>query len=42
MVLSGYADLTRYRDLPVDSVQLKPFKLSEFLDKVQQLIGSRR
>ena len=42
MVLSGYADLTRYRDLPVDSVQLKPFKLSEFLEKVQQLIESRR
>ena len=41
MVLSGYADLARYRDLPVDSVQLKPFKLTEFLDKVQELIGSR-
>jgi DNA-binding response OmpR family regulator len=42
MVLSGYADLTRYRDLPVDSVQLKPFKLSEFLEKVSQLIGPSR
>jgi DNA-binding response OmpR family regulator len=42
MVLSGYADLTRYRDLPVDSVQVKPFKLSEFLEKVERLIGSRR
>ena len=42
MVLSGYADLARYRDLPVDGVQLKPFDLSEFLDKVEQLIGSRR
>src|SRR5262249_18441958 len=42
MVLSGYADLTRYRDLPVDSVQLKPFKMSEFLEKVQDLIGPRR
>jgi DNA-binding response OmpR family regulator len=41
MVLSGYADLTRYRDLPVDDIQLKPFKLSEFLEKVQKLIGSR-
>jgi len=41
MVLSGYADLTRYRDLPVNDVQLKPFKLSEFLEKVSQLIGSR-
>jgi CheY-like chemotaxis protein len=42
MVLSGYADLTRYRDLPVDSVQLKPFQLSEFLDKVAELIGPGR
>jgi CheY-like chemotaxis protein len=42
MVLSGYADLTRYRDLPVDSVQLKPFKLSDFLEKVQQLIEPHR
>jgi CheY-like chemotaxis protein len=39
MLLSGYADLTRYRDLPVNDVQLKPFKLSQFLEKVQQLIG---
>ena len=42
MLLSGYADLTRYRDLPVDSVQLKPFKLAEFLEKVEQLIGPGR
>jgi DNA-binding response OmpR family regulator len=42
MVLSGYADLARYRDLPVDGVQLKPFDLSEFLDKVEQLVGSRQ
>ena len=42
MVLSGYADLARYRDLPVDSIQLKPFNLSEFLEKVQQLIESHR
>ncbi|HXJ79852.1 MAG TPA: response regulator [Candidatus Methylomirabilis sp.] len=41
MLLSGYADLTRYRDLPVNGVQLKPFKLSEFLEKVQQLLGPR-
>ena len=42
MVLSGYADLARYRDLPVDSVQLKPFKLSEFLEKIEELIGPGR
>jgi DNA-binding response OmpR family regulator len=41
MVLSGYADLTRYRDLPVDSVQTKPFKLSDFLEKVEQLMVPR-
>ena len=41
LVLSGYADLTRYRDLPVDGVQLKPFEMSEFLEKVAQLIGPR-
>ena len=42
MVLSGYADLTRYRNLPVDGVQLKPFEMSEFLEKVAQLVGLRR
>lgn len=41
LVLSGYADLTRYRDLPVDGVQLKPFQMTEFLGKVDQLITSR-
>ena len=39
LVLSGYADLTRYRDLPVDGVQLKPFRVADFLTKVEQLIG---
>lgn len=42
LVLSGYADLTRYRDLPVNDVQLKPFKLAELLHKVDQLIGRHR
>ncbi len=42
LILSGYADLTRYRDLPVNGVQLKPFKLAELLGKVEQLIGPRR
>ena len=41
LVLSGYADLTRYRDLPVDGVQLKPFQMTELLGKVEQLTGSR-
>jgi len=39
LVLSGYADLARYRDLPVDGVQLKPFRVADFLTKVEQLIG---
>jgi len=42
LVLSGYADLTRYRDLPVNDVQLKPFKLAELLHKVDHLIGRSR
>ena len=41
LVLSGYADLTRYRDLPVEGVQLKPFQMTELLDKVGQLAGAR-
>ncbi len=40
LVLSGYADLARYRDLPVDAVQLKPFRPSELLETVEQLLGS--
>jgi len=39
LVVSGYADLARYRDLPVDGVQLKPFRVADFLEKVEQLIG---
>lgn len=39
LVLSGYADLARYRDLPVDAVQLKPFRPTELLEKVAQLVG---
>lgn len=42
LVLSGYADLARYRDLPVNDVQLKPFKLTELLHKVDHLSGRRR
>ncbi len=42
LVLSGYADLARYRDLPVNDVQLKPFKLAELLHKVDHLSGRRR
>jgi len=41
LVLSGYADLARYKDLPVNDVQLKPFKLGDLLHKVKELIGSR-
>jgi CheY-like chemotaxis protein len=39
LVLSGYADLARYRDLPVDAVQVKPFRPSELLGTVEQLLG---
>jgi CheY-like chemotaxis protein len=42
LVLSGYADLARYRDLPVNDVQLKPFKLADLLHKVEKLVGPRR
>ena len=41
LVLSGYADLTRYKDLPVNDVQLKPFKLGDLLHKVKELVGPR-
>ncbi len=39
LILSGYADLTRYRDLPVNAVQLKPFRIAELLEQVAELIG---
>ena len=39
LLLSGYADLTPYRDLPVDGVQHKPFAPSDFLMKVKEIIG---
>jgi CheY-like chemotaxis protein len=39
LVLSGYADLARYRDLPVNAVQLKPFSVSDLLEHVVELIG---
>ena len=40
LLLSGYADLTRHRGLPVDDVQIKPFSLQAFGKKVRALIGS--
>ena len=39
LLLSGFADLARYQNLPVDGVQQKPFHLSDLLEKVQRLIG---
>lgn len=39
LLLSGYADLAPYRDLPVDGVQLKPFELTGFSERVRQLIA---
>jgi len=41
LVLSGYADLARYRDLPVNDVQLKPFKLADLLHKIKELVAAR-
>jgi DNA-binding response OmpR family regulator len=41
LVLSGYADLARYRDLPVNDVQLKPFKLGDLLHKIKELVAAR-
>jgi CheY-like chemotaxis protein len=38
LVLSAYANLDRYRDLPVEGFQLKPFLLSDLLEKIHQLI----
>ena len=39
LLLSAFADLARYRHLPVDAVHLKPFRLTEFVAKVRQMIG---
>jgi len=39
LLLSGYGDLAPYRDLPVDAIQLKPFDLSELLERIQRMIG---
>ena len=39
LLLSGYADLSRYSDLPVNAVQLKPFAIVDFLEKVKEIIG---
>jgi len=40
IVLSGYAGASRYRDLPVQAVQTKPFELRELLGTIHQLIGA--
>ena len=40
LLLSGYANLAPYRDLPVNSIQLKPFALSAFLRRVKEIIGT--
>jgi DNA-binding response OmpR family regulator len=42
MVLSAFADLERYKSLPVEAVQLKPFHISEILEHVERLIGTAR
>jgi CheY-like chemotaxis protein len=39
LILSAYANLDRFGDLPVDGVLLKPFHLTDLLEKIQRLIG---
>ena len=39
LVLSAYANLDRFRNLPVDGFQMKPFTLSELLERIRELIG---
>jgi len=39
LLVSGYGDLPPYTDLPVDATQLKPFEISDLLDRVRRLIG---
>ena len=41
LVLSAFANLDRFADLPVDGVLLKPFHLADLLEKIQQLIGPK-
>jgi CheY-like chemotaxis protein len=38
LVLSAFANLDRYQNLPVDGFLLKPFDLSDLLENVQKLI----
>ena len=39
LLLSAYAILAPYRDLPVNGILLKPFPLPDFLEKVNEIIG---
>ena len=39
LVLSAFANLDRYQNLPVNGFLLKPFELSDLLENVQKLIG---
>lgn len=39
LVLSAFANLDRFRDLPVQGLLLKPVDLSLLAEKVQELIG---
>lgn len=41
LLLSGYADLAPYRDLPVDGVVLKPFDLADLLARIRQIVDTR-
>ena len=39
LVLSAFANLDRYQNLPVNGFLLKPFDLSDLLENVQKLVG---
>jgi CheY-like chemotaxis protein len=40
LVVSAFANLDRYQNLPVDGFLLKPFDVSALLENVQKLTGS--
>jgi CheY-like chemotaxis protein len=41
LVVSAFANLDRYQNLPVDGFLLKPFDMSDLLGNVRKLIGMK-